>query len=237
MTKSYITSAVQSVEPDVSPRLADHASHQPRKSQQKVTIVSHYASAHATAYRSVKSKHVLYHQPKSHRSGLCSIVSVPTNYSQRPIRTTCIPRLSEERFVGMVCSVTFVLSEKYDSDGGPLDWGVVSRAAVVAVCRRYMYTVSTPFFSLLILFRTKRHQNSVLQHPRRPKAFMPYPEGGLDPRQIATTIVSFSLALFCLPFISSEAGAKKKRKERPCAHKKRMRSLTGIKPRHLVHKH
>jgi hypothetical protein len=169
LTKSYITSAVQSVEPDVSPRLADHPSHQPRKSQQKVTIVSHHASAHATAYRSVKSKHVLYHQPKSHRSGLCSIVSVPTNHSQRPIRTTCIPRLSEERFVGMVCSVTFVLSEKYDSDGGPLDWGVVSRAAVVAVCRRYMYTVST---SLLILFRTKRHQNSVLQHPRRPKAYL-----------------------------------------------------------------
>jgi hypothetical protein len=172
LTKSYITSAVQSVEPDVSPRLADHPSHQPRKSQQKVTIVSHHASAHATAYRNVKSKHVLYHHPKSHRSGLCSIVSVPTNHSQRPIRTTCIPRLSEERFVGMVCSVTFVLSEKYDSDDGPLDWGVVSRAAVVAVCPWYMYTVSTPFFSLLILFRTRRHQNSVLQHPRRPKAYL-----------------------------------------------------------------
>lgn len=49
---------------------------------------------------------------------------------------------------------------------------------------------------------------------------MPHPGGGLDP-QTATTIVSTILpTLFRLPFISSEAGAQKERKERPCACKK-----------------
>lgn len=101
-TKSCIASVIRSMEPDVSPRLADHLSHQPRKSQQKVTIVSHHAPARATAYRNVKTQVELYHQPKSHRLELSLILDVPKNHPQRPTRTTCIPRLSEERFVEMV---------------------------------------------------------------------------------------------------------------------------------------
>jgi hypothetical protein len=161
--------------------------------------MSHHTSSYATAYQNVKPQLVLSQQLNSHRLDLSLNLGVTKTRPQRPTTTTCIPRLSGERFVEMgvffdLCVIRITMALR----------------TLGRCCSRrrrwYMYTFffSAHFPHLHLIFH-KAYNRNMSQSCDMQREVKTYPESEPD-SEIATVtdspVSTFRRALPRLPFPS-----------------------------------